>query len=208
VVTLLSYTGNRYMGPTITSSISCTTPMFALSGAILFLGEALTAGNVLGTITIVLGMLALTWTAARVRATGAVGDCVALAGAAIRALAQVLTRAGLALWGSPYAASLIGYTVSAAVILIVASSSGHASDRPAARYPGHRTGVFNPQQCIPDGTSPWTRAGDLVSPCRDLSLVHGSPEHGLPAARPHHAAVAVGRADGGRGGGVLGVLSS
>ena len=145
VVTLLSYTGNRYMGPTITSSISCTTPMFALSGAILFLGEALTAGNVLGTITIVLGMLALTWTGgARPRNWPLWVIALPLAGAAIRALAQVLTRAGLALWGSPYAASLIGYTVSAAVILIVASSSGprEPTDRRAVPW-FIATGVFN-----------------------------------------------------------------
>ena len=40
------------------------------------------------------------------------------------ALAQVLTKAGLALWESPYAAGLIGYTVSAAVILTAARMSG------------------------------------------------------------------------------------
>ncbi len=124
-VTLLTFSGNQRMGPTITSSVSCTTPMFALSGAILFLGEALTAGNVLGTAVIVLGMLALTWADdARPRSWPLWAMVLPFAAAAMRALAQVLTKAGLALWGSPYAAGLIGYTVSAVVILTAAHMSG------------------------------------------------------------------------------------
>lgn len=136
-VTLLSYTGNRHMGPTITSAVSCTTPMFALSGAILFLGETLTAGNVLGTATIVLGMLILTWTGgARRRSWPLWAIALPFAAAGIRALAQVLTKAGFAHWNSPYAASLIGYTVSAAVILVVARSGGTraATDRRAVPW--------------------------------------------------------------------------
>ena len=118
VVTLLTYTGNQRMGPTITSSISCTTPLFALSGAIVFLGEGLSAGNVLGTAAIVLGMLALSWSGeARARSWPLWAIALPVAAAALRALAQVLTKAGLALWASPYAAGLIGYTVSAVVIL-------------------------------------------------------------------------------------------
>lgn len=118
-VTLLTYTGNQRMGPTIASSISCTTPLFALTGAILFLGEGLTAGNVLGTAAIVLGMLALTWSGnALPRSWPLWAIALPVAAAALRALAQVLTKAGLALWANPYAAVLIGYTVSAVVILV------------------------------------------------------------------------------------------
>jgi drug/metabolite transporter (DMT)-like permease len=136
-VTLLTYTGNQRMGPTIASSVSCTTPMFALSGAILCLGEALTAGNVLGTAAIVLGMLVLTWGGgARTRGWPLWAIALPFAAAAIRALAQVLTKAGLALWASPYAAGLIGYSVSAAVILIAARAGGPraANDRRATPW--------------------------------------------------------------------------
>ena len=124
-VTLLTYTGNQRMGPTITSAVSCTTPMFALAGAVLFLGEALSAGNVFGTAVIVLGMLVLSWTGgARARDWPLWALALPVAAAAIRALAQVLTKAGLALWSNPYAAGLIGYTVSAAVILAAARIGG------------------------------------------------------------------------------------
>ena len=144
-VTLLTYSGNQRMGPTITSSISCTTPLFALLGAILFLGEALTAGNLLGTAAIVLGMLALSWhDQARPRNWPLWAIALPFAAAAIRALAQVLTKAGLALWASPYAAGLIGYTVSAIVILIAARSAGPSAPANRRAVPWFvATGLLN-----------------------------------------------------------------
>jgi drug/metabolite transporter (DMT)-like permease len=144
-VTLLTYSGNQKMGPTITSSVSCTTPLFALSGAVLFLGEGLSAGNVFGTATIVIGMLALTWGGeARARNWPLWAIALPVAAAVLRALAQVLTKAGLALWASPYAAGLIGYTVSAVVIL--AATRLRAAPAPADRraVPWFvATGMFN-----------------------------------------------------------------
>jgi len=125
VVTFLTYSGNQRMGPAITSAISCTTPLFALAGAILFLDEALTAGVVSGTAGIILGMLALTWNKAGIARTWPLwAIALPITAAAIRALAQVLTKAGLAFWASPYAAGLIGYTVSAIVILIAVRAGG------------------------------------------------------------------------------------
>ena len=144
-VTLLTYSGNQRMGPTITSSVSCTTPLFALLGAILFLHETLTAGNVLGTAAIVLGMLALTWSgSAGARNWPLWAIALPFAAAAIRALAQVLTKAGLALWASPYAAGLIGYTVSALVILLWARLNGPYPNRDRRATPWFVvTGMLN-----------------------------------------------------------------
>ncbi len=144
-VTLLNYTGNQRMGPTITSSVSCTTPLFALSGAILFLGEGLSAGNVLGTAAIVLGMLALTWSGkARARNWPLWAVALPVAAAALRALAQVLTKAGFALWASPYAAGLIGYSVSAAVILAATRLRGARAPTDRRATPWFvATGMFN-----------------------------------------------------------------
>jgi drug/metabolite transporter (DMT)-like permease len=144
-VTLLTYNANLRMGPTVTSAVSCTTPMFALSGAVLFLGEALTTGNMLGTAVIVLGMLALTWTdSARARSWPLWAILLPVAAAAIRALAQVLNKAGLALWASPYAATLIGYSVSTIVVLVAARAGGapKVSDRRALPW-FFATGFFN-----------------------------------------------------------------
>lgn len=145
VVTLLTYGGNQRMGPTITSAVSCTTPLFALTGAILFLGERLSTGNVLGTAAIVLGMLALTWSrGALARNWPLWALALPFAAAALRALAQVLSKVGLALWDSPYAAGLIGYTMSAVVILAVTRLRGARAptDRRAAPW-FIATGMFN-----------------------------------------------------------------
>lgn len=136
-VTLLTYTGNLRMGPTVTSAISCTTPLFALTGAILFLGEGLTTGNVLGTCAIVLGMLVLTWSGgALARDWPLWAIALPVTAAALRALGQVLTKAGLAIWANPFAASLIGYSVSAVVILVATrlSSKRDPTDRRAAPW--------------------------------------------------------------------------
>jgi drug/metabolite transporter (DMT)-like permease len=144
-VTLLTYTGNQRMGPTITSAVSCTTPLFALAGAVLFLGEGLTPGNVLGTGAIVLGMLALTWGGgARARDWPLWALGLTFAAAGLRALAQVATKAGLALWSSPYAATLIGYTVSAMVILLALRLRGPRgpTDRRATPW-FFATGILN-----------------------------------------------------------------
>lgn len=144
-VTLLTYSGNQRMGPTITSAVSCTTPLFALSGAILFLGEHLSAGNVLGTGAIVLGMFALTWSrGALARGWPLWALVLPFAAAALRAVAQVLTKAGLALWHNPYAAGLIGYTVSAVVILAATRLRGprKPTDRRALPW-FFATGMFN-----------------------------------------------------------------
>jgi uncharacterized membrane protein len=47
--------------------------------------------------------------------------------ALLRALAQVLAKAGLASWASPLAAALIGYTVSAAVVWTAGAAVGRRS---------------------------------------------------------------------------------
>ncbi len=144
-VTLLTYTGNQRMGPTVTSAISCTTPMFALTGAILFLGEGLTLGNALGTAVIVLGMLALTWSgSARVRNWPLWAILLPVAAAGLRALAQVLTKTGLASWSNPYAAGLIGYSVSATVILVAARAGRTPNTKDRRAVPWFvATGFFN-----------------------------------------------------------------
>ena len=82
-------------------------------------------------------MLVLSWSGdARPRNWPLWAIALPFAAAAIRALAQILTKAGLALWGSPYAAGLIGYTVSAVVILAAARLYGPRlkTDRRAAPW--------------------------------------------------------------------------
>src|SRR5919199_1643846 len=102
-VTILSFESNRHLGPNV-------------AGA---LGLALIVGGV-----------ALLSTRGRLdaRRWSRWALLLPFSAALIRGLVQPLMKLGLALWPEPLAATLIGYTVSAAVILAV----GHArGERPA-----------------------------------------------------------------------------
>src|SRR3989442_2909973 len=60
LVTFLNFASNRLTAPTVAGTISSTTPLFAVLGAILFLSEPLTPAAAAGTTAIVLGVVALT----------------------------------------------------------------------------------------------------------------------------------------------------
>jgi drug/metabolite transporter (DMT)-like permease len=115
-VTLLTFEANRRLGPNVSGAIGSTTPLFAVVGAALWLGESLGAGALAATAMIVLGtvVLARPRKGAQPPARGAMW--LPWTAAALRALAHVLSKAGLALWPNPFAAALLGYTVSSAVV--------------------------------------------------------------------------------------------
>jgi drug/metabolite transporter (DMT)-like permease len=116
-VTLLTFVGNRRLGPTVAGTIGSTTPLFAVLGAALFLGEVPAVREWIATAVIVLGTMALGKPAA-----GATPQpqrsalWMPWSAALLRSLAQVLSKAGLALWTSPFAAALTGYTVSTVIV--------------------------------------------------------------------------------------------
>jgi drug/metabolite transporter (DMT)-like permease len=117
LVTFLNFASNRLTGPTVAGTISSTTPLFAVFGAIFFLGEPLSPGAMAGTAAIVLGVVALMARGPdRPRAWAAWVILLPLAGAAIRGGAQAAVKGGLALWPDPFAAVLVGYTVSSVMI--------------------------------------------------------------------------------------------
>jgi drug/metabolite transporter (DMT)-like permease len=124
-VTVLTYRSNRLIGPTLTGTISSTTPLFATALAVLFLGERLTPAIGAGGCVVVAALVLMAW---RPRTRLSLGWRVALplACAVLRALAQALSKLGLTLWPNPFAATSIGYTVSAAAIWAVPRRHEHA----------------------------------------------------------------------------------
>lgn len=113
--TVVTYESNRLLGPTLTGTVSSTAPFFAIGLAVVLLGEKLTLGVIGGGLLIVVALVMLSWR----RGTGVrIGWrlMLPLTGAAVRGTAQTLTKLGLALWPSPYAATLVCYTVSSAAI--------------------------------------------------------------------------------------------
>ncbi|MCC7427131.1 MAG: EamA family transporter [Alphaproteobacteria bacterium] len=152
MVTLLSFTSNRLMGPQASAAIGNLTPLFAVLVAVLALGEVPRPGQLAGILVIMSGVSAITLnrraqSSAMARAvigteadgarTGSDGRLptfgaggwplwallLPLAGAMIRGGAQAVTKIGLVWWPSPYAATLANYTLSAIVLVSVASAS-------------------------------------------------------------------------------------
>jgi drug/metabolite transporter (DMT)-like permease len=120
-VTLLTFEANRRMGPSISAALANLTPLFAVLPAAVLLGETPRPLQALGIATIVSGVVTLSmdrrwlgipwsyWAAA-----------LPIGAAAIRGLTQPITKVGLAMWPSPFAATLIGYTISSIVVAGVA----------------------------------------------------------------------------------------
>jgi drug/metabolite transporter (DMT)-like permease len=120
--TLLTFAANRALGPVITGALGNLAPLFAVALAFVMLGEPLRPAQVAGLLVIVMGVAMLT-----VGRGGPTGGnwrswflLLPLLAAAIRGLIQPLIKLGLELWPSPFAASLISYAVSSAIVIAAA----------------------------------------------------------------------------------------
>jgi drug/metabolite transporter (DMT)-like permease len=118
LVTLLTFRANEELGPTVTSAISGTAPLFAMLAAALLLGEQIPAQATIAALGVATGVALLSW---RPGATPGLRPGRALvwpvAGAIVRGVAQAGAKAGLLLWGNPFAAGVIGYLVSSTAVL-------------------------------------------------------------------------------------------
>ncbi|MEZ5653881.1 MAG: DMT family transporter [Burkholderiaceae bacterium] len=118
VVTLLTFRSNAVLGPTVTSAVSGTAPLFALLAASQLLGEQIPARATLSAAAVVVGVALLSWKKGAARSVFLGWSLLwPLSGAVVRGLAQVLAKAGLLIWASPFAASLIGYAVSSVAVV-------------------------------------------------------------------------------------------
>jgi len=121
-VTLLTFEANRRIGPNLTGALGNLTPLFAVLLAVALLGEAPQAGQLAGMAVILAGVLVLV-----VRPQLSLGVqllpalALPLAAALIRGLVQPVVKLGLEGWPNPFAATLFGYLVSAAVVLSAGS---------------------------------------------------------------------------------------
>lgn len=120
MVTLLNFEGTLRMGPTRAATISSTTPLFAITAAVLFLRESLTFIILFGTIGIVAGVMMISWKRSNSQQSWPIISILLPLGAAlIRGGAQMLTKMGLKILPDPFLAGLIGYSVSVVFILLL-----------------------------------------------------------------------------------------
>jgi drug/metabolite transporter (DMT)-like permease len=116
--TLLTFEANRRLGPVITGSLGNLAPVFAVLLAFVLLGEPLRLGQMLGLAIILAGVLAITGPPGRAKVGWASWSvALPLVTAALRGFIQPVIKLGLAVWPSPFAAVLVGYLVSAAVVV-------------------------------------------------------------------------------------------
>lgn len=129
-VTLLTFVANQRLGASTTAALGNLSPLFAILFAILVLDEAPRAIQVVGLLIVVAGVTLLALGQGQLAGVLGLSFLLPVAAAAIRGLAQPLTKLGLGFWPAPLAALLIGYGVSAAVVLLVAWRAGTLPKRP------------------------------------------------------------------------------
>ena len=116
----LAMAGTRLLGPTISSTLSSTAPMFGVFLGVLVLGEALTLPVISGALGIVLGVACLSWKGDPNRAWPLWALALPVGAALLRTLAQMFAKIGMESIPSPFFVGLVGYTVSFAIALFAA----------------------------------------------------------------------------------------
>ena len=115
----LAVAGMRHLGPTLSSTLSATSPLFGAVFGVLWLGESLTWPIALGTAGIIAAVVMLAKRDARLTTTWplwALG--LPIGAAAIRSIGHVLSKIGMDSIPDPYFAGLVSFSVSALVMIL------------------------------------------------------------------------------------------
>ena len=119
----LALAGLKFLGPTLSSTLTSTAPLFAVGLGIIFLDEVLNFSIATGTLVIVLAIMMLAKKDGKISSGWPLWAlALPIGAAAIRALAHVLTKVGMEEIPDAYLAGLIGFVVSAIVTLIIHKS--------------------------------------------------------------------------------------
>jgi drug/metabolite transporter (DMT)-like permease len=120
LVSILSVRSNEKLGPAVAAAVGNVSPLFAVLGAVIFLGERPVPGQLAGLARVMGGVALL---ALRGGAGGRQWPlwvlALPLSAALVRGAIQPAIKTALALWHEPLAAAAIGYTLSTVVILLV-----------------------------------------------------------------------------------------
>lgn len=112
----LAVAGNRYLGPTLSTTLSSTSPLFGAVLGIWWLGETFTWQLAFGTFGIISAILLLSLGNIRISSSWPMWALALPVGAAaIRSLAHVFSKIGMQDIPDPYFVGLVGFSVSAII---------------------------------------------------------------------------------------------
>jgi len=113
----LGMAGTRILGPTISSTLASTAPLFGVALGVVLLAETLSWEIALGTAGIVFAVAILSWRRASSRTWPLIALLLPVGAAMIRSLAHALAKIGLEVLPSPFFVALVAYTVSFPIAL-------------------------------------------------------------------------------------------
>ena len=134
----LALAGMKYLGPTLASTLTSTSPLFGAALGILWLGEVLTWQTATGTLVIVAAVMVLSGRRGSAAASWPVWALLLPIGAAIvRSAGHVVSKYGMEWIPDPYFASMVGFVVSAVV-----TQTAHHVRRSAPPIPWRSRGAL------------------------------------------------------------------
>ena len=114
----LAVAAMRYLGPTLSSAMASVSPLFAAAFGVLLLAEDMTWTTALGTAGIISAVVMLAKRNAKIPVDWPLWALFLPIGAAlVRSIGHVLTKIGMADIPDPYCAGLVGFSVSALVVI-------------------------------------------------------------------------------------------
>jgi drug/metabolite transporter (DMT)-like permease len=136
ITTILANEGTRRLGPTLSATLESLSPVFAVTGGVVFLAERATWPIVLGTAGVVSGVMVLTRRGRLPRSWTAWALLFPLGAALIRSSAHLGARWGLLMLPNVVMSGLVANGVSFAIALGVRRVHGRAGGPPPLLRPG------------------------------------------------------------------------
>ena len=150
----LGMLGTRYLGPTISSTLSATSPLFGLGLGFLLLAEAISVEVAIGALGISIGIAVLSWRGDARRQWPLYALLFPVGAAFLRGLGHAIVKIGFVELPDPFFAALVAYNVSLALALL--------NDRRIRRQ----------RRPVPRSALPWLILTGLVLGCAVLVLNH------------------------------------
>jgi len=124
----LGMAGTRILGPTISSTLAATAPLFGVGLGVVLLSESLSWQTAAGTLGIVAGVVVLSWRRGLSVSWPLAALLLPIGAAFLRSLAHAFAKVGLETLPSPFFVALVAYSVS--FFLAVANEARTTRRRP------------------------------------------------------------------------------